>query len=162
MSFYLTLKEYNAYYFQGSTLDTRIKHKALHIFNSTKSGMELTGMQRYWMKRGLSSILDLVNPKSTQAFLRCEEQDWHRANGRHAHLGTVHLTELGLHTAIYQGIIHFPQNLASFHDFKKSLTLIFMMIFDLNEMRPRSENQLIVLMIVAVPLEGQSTVKIRG
>ncbi|EIE76847.1 hypothetical protein RO3G_01551 [Rhizopus delemar RA 99-880] len=78
MSFYLTLKEYNAYYFQGSTLDTRIKHKALHIFNSTKSGMELTGMQRYWMKRGLSSILDLVNPKSTQAFLRCEEQDWHR------------------------------------------------------------------------------------
>lgn len=76
--FYLTLKEYNAYYFQDSTLDARIKHEALHIFSSTKSGIELTDMQRYWMKHGLSSILDLVNPKSTQAFLHCEEQDWHR------------------------------------------------------------------------------------
>lgn len=78
MPFYLTLKEYNAYYFQASTLDTKIKHEALQIFNSTKSGIELTDMQRYWMKHGLSSILDLVNPNSTQAFLRCEEQDWHR------------------------------------------------------------------------------------
>jgi hypothetical protein len=30
------------------------------------------------MKCGLSSILDLVNPKSTQVFLHCKEQDWHR------------------------------------------------------------------------------------
>ncbi|KAG0762424.1 hypothetical protein G6F62_001014 [Rhizopus arrhizus] len=65
VSFYLTLEEYDAYYFQDSTFDTRVKHEALHIFNSWKSDMELTNMQRYWMKCGLSSILDLVNPKST-------------------------------------------------------------------------------------------------
>ncbi|KAG1042702.1 hypothetical protein G6F55_008766 [Rhizopus delemar] len=44
---------------------------------------------------------------------------------------TVHLTEPGLYAAIHQGIIHFPRNLSSFHDFKQSLTLLFTMISDL-------------------------------
>ncbi|KAG1438870.1 hypothetical protein G6F56_012492 [Rhizopus delemar] len=57
------LEEHDAFYFQDSTLGTRIKRAALHIFKSWKNGMELTDMQRYWMKCGLSSILDLVNPK---------------------------------------------------------------------------------------------------
>jgi hypothetical protein len=54
-----------------------------------------------------------------------------QANGLHAYLGTVHLTEPGLYAALHQGIIHFLRNLATFHKFKKSLSLLFNVISDL-------------------------------
>ncbi|KAG1140760.1 hypothetical protein G6F37_008819 [Rhizopus arrhizus] len=85
-----------------------------------------------------------------------------QANGLHSHLGTVHLAESGLYAAIHQGIIHFPRNLASFHDFKKLLALLFMVTFDLKQNAIMIRKSISCIDDCSSTVGGQPTIKVRG
>lgn len=102
-------------------------------------------------------IQPLLNDKAAGPF------SWFlQANGLHAHLGTVHLAEPGLYAAIHQGIIHFPWNLASFHEFKKPLALLFMVTFDLKQNATMIRKSIGCIDDCSSTIGGQSTVQIRG
>ncbi|ORX42587.1 hypothetical protein DM01DRAFT_1411796 [Hesseltinella vesiculosa] len=75
-SLYTTSATADGIPFQGSTLGTAIKRKALNIFQQWSGGKVIDNDQLHWMKCGLSSIVDLVDEESTKKFLGCTDSEW--------------------------------------------------------------------------------------
>ncbi|ORE09373.1 hypothetical protein BCV72DRAFT_302792 [Rhizopus microsporus var. microsporus] len=65
----------NLYGLSRQRFETRIKHEALKFFEKCNASDPIANDQQYWMKCGLSSILDLANVQLTKEFLKCDDND---------------------------------------------------------------------------------------